>query len=53
LCLFAYSDVQHMLCCVFSFSFDCLCFVPCVHNVVSFDMRFYCYHRVDTSAGGL
>ena len=38
LCLFAYSDVQHILCYVFSFSFVfvCLRLVSCVPNVLSF-----------------
>jgi hypothetical protein len=34
LCLFAFSGVQHILCCVFCFA--CLRLVSCVLNVVSF-----------------
>jgi hypothetical protein len=34
LCLFTFSGVQHILCCVFCFV--CLCLVSCVPYVVSF-----------------
>jgi len=36
LCLFSYSGVQHILCCVFCFCIGCLRFVSCTPNVASF-----------------